>query len=126
MTTEQIANRLISLCKDGQNALAQVELYDDFIESIECCDSKYKKMKGIKNVQSKTAKFFEFAEKIHSLTISDPLVTTDFFCFKLNVDVTLRRFGRIDFEELCMYHVQDGKIVKEEFYYSSNSVKEIL
>ena len=121
MTTQQIADRLVSLCRQGQNALAQVELYDDEIESIEAQNSKFKRTKGIKKVQRKTAMFYEMAQEIHKYELSDPLVVNDYFCFKLCIDVTLRGLGRVELEELCIYHVADEKIIKEEFYYTSSA-----
>ena len=119
MTTKQIADRLVDLCRKGQNALAQVELYDDDIESIESQSSKYKRTKGIKKVQRKTAMFYEMAQKIHKYELSDPLIVNNYFCFKLSIDVTLRGLGRVELDELCTYHVKNDKIVKEIFYYTS-------
>lgn len=122
MTTEQIANRLIELCRKGQNALAQVELYHDDIESIESQDSRYKKVKGINKVQRKTAMFFERAKTIHQYEISDPLIVEDHFCFKMKIDVDIKGLGRVQLEELCVYHTKDGKIIKEEFFYKSKDL----
>ncbi|NIJ46191.1 hypothetical protein FHR24_002669 [Wenyingzhuangia heitensis] len=124
MTTEEIADRLVSLCRRGQNALAQVELYDDAIESIETQSTRYKKTRGIKKVQRKTAMFFEMAQKIHHYTISDPLVVANYFCFKMSIDVTVRGLGRVQLDELCIYHVKDDKIIKEEFYYTPSPLEE--
>ncbi|WP_169816812.1 SnoaL-like domain-containing protein [Wenyingzhuangia fucanilytica] len=122
MTTQEIANRLVNLCKRGQNALAQVELYDDHIESIELYSNRYKKTKGIAKVQRKTAMFFELAQKIHHSEVSEPLVAGNHFCIKISLDVTLRGFGRVQLEELCIYHVKDEKIFKEEFFYTPSLV----
>lgn len=124
MTTENIADRLVNLCRKGQNALAQVELYDDDIESIESQISRYKKTKGIKKVQKKTAMFYEMAQEIHKYELTDPIVVDNHFCFKLSIDVTLRGLGRVQVDELCIYHVKNEKIIKEEFYYTSNSAAE--
>lgn len=117
MTTEQIAERLVALCRKGQNALAQVELYDDDIESIESIKTRLRRTKGIKKVQRKTAMFFEMAQKIHEYEISDPLIAGNYFSLKMYIDVTLRGVGRVVLEELCVYHTKNGKIIKEEFYY---------
>ncbi|MDO6738544.1 SnoaL-like domain-containing protein [Wenyingzhuangia sp. 2_MG-2023] len=124
MTTQEIADRLVDLCRRGQNALAQVELYHDNIESIESQTSRYRRTKGIKNVQKKTAMFFERAKTIYKYEISTPLVVEDHICFKMSLDVDIRGLGRVQLEELCMYHLKDGKIIKEEFYYTSDSETE--
>lgn len=122
MTTEEIADRLVSLCRRGQNALAQVELYHDDIESIESHANRHKKTRGITKVQRKTAIFFELAQQIHHSEISDPLVAGNHFCIKISIDVTLRGLGRLQLEEICIYHVRDEKIIKEEFFYSPSLV----
>ncbi|MGY5353305.1 SnoaL-like domain-containing protein [Wenyingzhuangia sp. IMCC45467] len=122
MTTQEIADRLVGLCRRGQNALAQVELYDDHIESIESHSNRHRKTRGIAKVQRKTAIFFELAQKIHHSEISDPLVAGNHFCMKISIDVTLRGLGRVQLEELCIFHVRDEKIVKEEFFYSPSLV----
>ncbi len=122
MTTQEIADRLVDLCRKGQNALAQVELYDDDIESIESQISRYRNTKGINKVQKKTAMFFEKAETIHKYEISDPLVVKNHICFKMSIDVNIRGLGRVQLDELCVYHVKDGKIVKEEFFYENGEM----
>lgn len=124
MTTQQVADRLVELCRKGQNALAQVELYHDDIESIEAQFSRYKRTKGINKVQRKTAMFFERAKTIHQYEISDPLVVDDYFCFKMKIDVDIKGLGRVQLEELCMYHTKEGKIIKEEFFYKSSDLEE--
>lgn len=124
MTTQQIADRLVELCRKGQNALAQVELYDDNIVSIESEFSRYRKTKGIHKVQRKTAMFFERSKTIHKYELTDPLVVDDHFCFKMKIDVDLRGIGRVQLEELCMYHTKDGKIIREEFYYKSTDLED--
>lgn len=122
MTTEKLAARLVNLCRKGQNALAQVELYHDDIESIEFYANQHKKTKGIAKVQKKTASFFELAQQIHHSEISEPLIAGNHFCIKINLDVTLRGLGRLQLEEICVYHVKDEKIIKEEFFYSPSSL----
>ncbi|WP_010136569.1 nuclear transport factor 2 family protein [Ochrovirga pacifica] len=124
MNTQEIANRLVDLCRKGQNALAQVELYDDDIVSIESHLSRYRKTKGISKVQRKTAMFFERAETIHKYEITDPLVVDNHICFKMIVDVDIRGLGRVYLEELCVYHLKDGKIVKEEFFYNTSGMNQ--
>ena len=91
MTTEEIADRLVSLCRRGQNALAQVELYHDDIESIESQANRHKKTRGITKVQKKTAIFFELAQQIHHSEISDPLVAGNHFCIKISMKICINK-----------------------------------
>jgi hypothetical protein len=33
------------------------------------------------------------------------------------MDVTMKGRGRMNLEEICVYQVKDGKIVREEFFF---------
>lgn len=55
------------------------------------------------------------------MDISDPLVTSDYFVVRMVSDNTMKEIGRVQFEELCLYEIRDGKIVKEQFFYTPQS-----
>jgi hypothetical protein len=44
-------------------------------------------------------------------------VAGEFFSVVLKQDVTFKGKPRITLEEIGVFHVQDGKIVKEQFFY---------
>ena len=50
-------------------------------------------------------------------SVSDPVVAGDFFSCSMMVDLTTKEQGRNKMEEICVYEVQDGKIVKEQFFH---------
>ena len=50
MTTQQVANRLVDLCRKGQIVQAIEELYDNDIVSVEPEYAPVKSAKGKKNV----------------------------------------------------------------------------
>jgi len=52
------------------------------------------------------------------LEISDPIVAENFFSCTMNLDVTYKGAPRSQTSEVCVYEVQEGKIVKEQFFYS--------
>jgi hypothetical protein len=121
MTTQQIANRLVELCRTGQNVQAYQELFSQDAVAIEpAFVADYggaPETKGLPALLAKNAKFQEMLEAYHSGSISEPLVAGNFFSVKMEMDVTYKEMGRRLDEEICVYEVRDGKIVKEQFFY---------
>lgn len=118
MTTQDVANRLVELCRQGQFQDAVVELYGDNIVSIEPDGAPVKQADGIEAVKQKGAHFFESVEEFHGNEVSDPVVADNFFSCAMKMDVTFKGMGRMSMEEVCLYKVEGGKIVKEEFFFT--------
>ena len=118
MTTQQIADRLVEICKKGEWEKAHKELYADNAISIEPYATKdfEKETKGLKAIMEKGKKFEGMVEAMHGLTASAPMVAANSFAFILNMDVTMKGAGRMNMNELCVYEVKDGKIISEQFF----------
>jgi hypothetical protein len=56
-------------------------------------------------------------ETVHSYTCSEPIVAGEFFSVVLKQEVTFKGKPRITLEEIGVFHVKDGIIVKEQFFY---------
>jgi limonene-1,2-epoxide hydrolase len=56
-------------------------------------------------------------ETMHSYYCSEPLVAGEFFSVVLRQDVTFKGKPRTTIEEIGVFQVQNGKIVKEQFFY---------
>jgi len=117
MTTQQVANRLVELCRTGQILQAQEELYGDDINSIEPEHAPGQSAKGKKAVIERGKQFASTIEERHGGSFSDPLVSGRYFSVAITLDATLKGMGRNLLEEICVYEVKDGKIVFEQFYY---------
>ncbi len=117
MTTQEVANKLIQLCRQGKNADAINELYADNIISIEPKGSMQERTEGKANVLAKTATWLGMVETFHSSSISDPIVTPDFFSCSMETDTTMKGMGRMQLKEICVFQVENGKIVFEQFFY---------
>jgi len=117
MTTKQIADRLVELCRKGDFDTAQKELYADDAISIEAqaMGPFQKETKGLAGIQEKGKVFMGLVEETHNLVISDPVVADHSFCISMLMDATMKGMGRNSSTELCVYKVKDGKIVSEEF-----------
>ena len=56
-------------------------------------------------------------ETMHTYNVSEPIVAGEFFSVVLKQEVTFKGKPRMTFEEIGVFHVKDGKIVKEQFFY---------
>jgi ketosteroid isomerase-like protein len=120
MNTEQIAQRLVELCRQGEYEQAQVELYADDAVSIEpegLPPEALGNARGMDAIREKGRKFNESIETMHGSSVSDPVVAGNWFSVSMRLDVTMKGMGRIDMSEICVYRVRDGKIVHEQFFY---------
>jgi ketosteroid isomerase-like protein len=117
MNTQQIAERLVALCRKGEYETAQKELFADDVISIEpyATPEFEKETKGLPAILEKGKKFEQMVEKMHSTTVSEPLVAGNSFTTLLTMDATMKK-GRMNMAEICVYKVKDGKIISEEFF----------
>jgi hypothetical protein len=118
MTTTEIASQLAEHCRKGEFEAAQKKMYAQDAISIEPNDTPDfpKETKGLTGIIEKGHKFNSIVEKMHGLTVSEPLVTGNVIAFTLTMDITMKGHPRMDMAELCVYHVKDGKVVSEQFF----------
>ncbi len=118
MKTNEIAGRLVALCREAQWETAQKELYANEAVSLEpaATPAFEKETKGLAGILEKGRKFEAMIETMHSLAVSDPLVATNSFACTMSMDVTMKGQGRMQMSEICVYEVKDGKIVSEQFH----------
>jgi hypothetical protein len=117
-TTEQVAARFNVLAKEGKWFEIQAELFSNDAFSIEPPTSK-----GIQSVQGKDAikkkgeQWAEMVEKVNGGYSNDPIVAGNHFAVAMGMDVTLKDGNNMKMDEVAVYEVKDGKIVKEQFFY---------
>lgn len=118
MTTQEIADRLVQLCRKGDFEKAQQELFAQEAISIEpyATPEFEKETKGLPAIIEKGHKFDSMVEEMHYTNVSDPLVAGNAIVIKMAMDITMKGKGRSTFEELCVYKIKDGKIISEEFF----------
>jgi ketosteroid isomerase-like protein len=117
MNTEEIANKLVDLCRKGEWMKALDELYAKDIVSVEAreMENRAAEMRGIDLVRGKTH-WWEQNMEVHSAKVSGPFVARDTFVVQFDVDVTEKASGkRMQMSEAGIYTVKDGKVAREEF-----------
>ncbi len=119
MNTQQVANRLVELCRDGKGQQAQEELYSKDAVSIEMEGMEASGMptvaKGMAAIAEKGRTFNEGIEAVHGGTVGEPIVMGNWFAITMTMDATFKGRGRMNMEEICVYQVKDGRIVREQF-----------
>jgi hypothetical protein len=118
MTTNEIAQRLVTLCRDAKWEIAQKELFADTAVSIEAHANpgSEKETKGLAAIIEKGRTFGAMIEKVYSLSVSEPLVAGQSIACTMSMDVKMKGQERMAMSELCVYEVKDGKIVSEQFH----------
>ena len=120
MSTTEIANDLLELCRQGKNMEAIEKYYADGIVSVEpmSAPGMPAEMTGIAAIKGKNQWWFE-NHVVHTAEMKGPLVAGHNFAIEFNYDVTQKATGkRFVMAEIGLYTVADGKIVREQFYYS--------
>jgi hypothetical protein len=121
MTTQEIAARYRELMNEGKFIEVQDTLYHDDV----VCQEPEKAAamgvtiitNGLEAIKAKGAARRAMIETRHSYTCSQPLVAGEFFGVVLKQDVTFKGKPRMTLEEVGIFQVRDGKVVKEQFFY---------
>ena len=120
MTTMEIGKELVALCRLGKNQDAIDRLYSPNVESIEPCamPGMEQTQRGIAKIKGKNQWWVD-NHQIHEGTVDGPYPHGNRFILRFKYDVTPKHTGeRMTLDETGLYTVQNGKIVKEEFFYS--------
>lgn len=121
MTTQEVAQQLVDLCKEGKFMEAVQTLYAQDIVSVEATPMPdgTREMTGIDAVIGK-GNWWADNHEVHSASVEGPLVAGSHFCVRFTLDVTFKPTGkRTTMDELAIYHVKDGKVAREEFFYGA-------
>ena len=121
MTTQEVANKLIELCREGKAEEAIATLYATDIVSVEpmAGPAGPREVTGLEAVNGK-AHWWISNHEVHSAKVDGPLVAGPLFSVRFTYDITQKASGRrMVMDELAMYHVKDGKIDREEFFYGT-------
>lgn len=120
MTTQEVANKLVSFMRSGQMLEAQMQLYADDIVCIEPEGGMAPHYtKGKEAVLDKGKQFASMIEERHGSACSDPIVAGEYFSLTMMLDATMKGIGRMKFDEICVYQVKNGQIAFEQFFFGT-------
>jgi hypothetical protein len=123
MKADEVGRKLVALCQEGKNLEALDSLYSQEAESIEAMSSAEMpaRIKGKQAIKQKNEWWFANNE-VHGGSAKGPFPNGDRFAVIYDFDVTPKNGPmagkRVKMEEVALYTVQAGQIVREEFFYS--------
>lgn len=121
MTTDEVAAKLVALCRDGKFAEAIETLYAGGVISVEAMDYQGmgRELHGRQAVLGKNLAWFQDNE-VHGVSVTGPFVSPERFAVVYSFDWTRKASGeRVQLNEVAVYTVEDGLIVREEFLYGA-------
>ena len=122
MTTKEIADQLVALCRAGRNLEAVETLLSSDAVSVEAMSSETMPavMTGRDAIRGKNDWWLQ-NHRIHSAQVKGPFPNGDRFTVIYNFEVTPKAGPmagkRMRMEEVALYTVSNGKIAREEFFY---------
>ena len=118
LTTQDTANRLHELFEENKWQEAQGELFSDDAESIEPPGSQgLPSVKGLEAIKKKAKDWESMIQEVHGGWTSKPVVAGNHIAIAMGVDATMKDGNRMKMDEIAVYEVKDGRIVKEKFFY---------
>ncbi len=122
-STTAVAEELVALCRAGRNLDAVNSLYSKDIVSVESMGNEQmpQTVKGLDAIRQK-GEWWRANNEVHSARVDGPFVgEDDKFAVYYNYDITSKpRNQRMTMEEMALYTVKDGKIVREQFFYKTS------
>jgi ketosteroid isomerase-like protein len=119
MTTNEVATKLVELCRLGENIKALETLYSKDIVSVEpmAMPPMPAEMRGYEAVLGKS-QWWLANHEVHEANVEGPFVAGDRFVVFFDYDITNKPTGkRMRMKEAGVYTVTGGKVAREEFFY---------
>ena len=120
MTVAEIANTYVKLCKEGKFGDCLTELFSKDAVSVEAWTPPGvdRVASGIEAIRAK-GKAWGDDHEVHKMEINGPYPNDQRFAVRFSFDVTNKPSKkRITMDEIGLFTIENGKIVREEFFYS--------
>lgn len=120
MSTLDVAKRYVELVKEHKNEQCLNELFSPDALSVEAGapPGQERTARGVEAIKGKS-KWWNETHVVHSGAVDGPFPHDDRFAVKFSFDVTFKPENRrFTMNEVGLFTVKDGKIVKEEFFYT--------
>ena len=123
MNTMEIARQLVALCRQGKNEEALATLFSPDVVSVEAMAMAGGKAEsvGMAAVKAK-GEWWMANHEVHSAAVTGPWPHGNRFVVGFQYDVTFKQTGkRMALDEVALYTIEGGKIVREEFFYDAGA-----
>jgi ketosteroid isomerase-like protein len=120
MTSLDIAKKYVALCKESTNEQCLDELFAKDAVSVEAGapPGMDRTATGLEAIKGKS-KWWAENHTVHKADLAGPYPHDDRFAVRFTYDVTNKPSGkRFTMDEVGLFTIKDGKIAKEEFFYT--------
>lgn len=117
-----VGKKLVEYCRNGLNIDAISSLYSPDIVSVEAIGNEMvpQEIRGLEKVVEKN-KWWYASNDVHHASAEGPFPHKDRFAVVFHYETSMkegpRKGQRMKFDEVAIYTVKNGKIVREEFFY---------
>ena len=118
MNATEVGTQLVAFCKEGKYEEVYGALYSPEIVSIEASGPN-REYRGFEGIKAKND-WWEATFEVLGMEVVGPYPHgEDEFAIRFIMETKHRESGEVNkMDEVAVYEVKDGKIVKEKFYYS--------
>lgn len=118
MNTQEVAQDLVSLCRNGRFEEAGEKYWAEDVLSVEAMGDNAES-RG-KQVARQKGEWWSTHHDVHDVKVEGPYVNGDEFTVRFVMDVTDKDSGqRMKMDEIALYRLKGGKIAEERFFYSA-------
>ncbi len=118
MNTADVAKRFNELAQQGKWDEVLNELFSKDAESIEPQGAQgLPSVKGLDKIKEKAKLWESMIEQVHGGYTNEPQIAGNYFVCAMGIDLTMKGKQRSKMDEIALYEVRNGKIVKEQFFY---------
>jgi len=117
-----VGTELVNLCREGKGLEAISRLYADDVVSVESAAAPgFDKVTSGKPAVEAKSKFWAENTEVHSFEAEGPFPHGDEkFAVIFKIDATMKMANsRQTLEEVGVYEVANGKVVREEFFFNT-------
>lgn len=117
MTNKEIANRLVSLLREGQFNTVYDELFHKDAKHIEPQSEHFAHLSGVEAIKAKDAAMLEHVAEVTGMEVGDAIVASKHVAIPYKITANLKDGSQMKLDEIIVYEVNNGQIVSEQFFY---------
>ena len=121
MNTLEVAQQYVALCKEGKNEECLDKLFAKEAVSVEAFSppgAGERTANGLDAIRAKS-KSWGANNTVHKAEVTGPYPHDDRFAVHFTYDITNKPSGkRMTMDEIGLFTVKNGKITREEFFYT--------